>query len=560
MPATNEILQEGRYRIEKQMPKVGECNVFAAYDTVRDTRVIVKEIALRMNRVTTPSQQEQLINAFSNQVRSLKEAKHDAILNVCDYFSEVGRQYLVMESEDGRELSDLLNSNSSGFSTEAVCGWADQLLDALSVFHRLLPPIVHKNINPGNIRLAADRNVKLLGFSLIDGSDTRVNIGTSGEAEEGDIAYLPLEQIWENLDSASQKVISSSYSEQEEREMLAPLDARSDVFSLGATLYHLLTGKKPIDALERSIEVLDGKADPLKPACDVNPRIPVAVSAIVMRAMRIKRNERFSSADEMRKALLATGILKVAHTPATVTPSAPPELPALPVTKPVIANAPVISNAVPNSEVSPAKIPIVTSLTPDPVAAESELLEMPKAPSPTLDDFHSVLTVDHDGADQTARYEATVSAPESTDQNEFVAASQDEEPFSFESAPKGFSLPIPAIVGGFVLILVIAISGWFFLSSGSGTTGRQFETQLSAQPTQQQETPAASTETQTVAVPADQPTETLAVPENAADQSVQSVKASKPAPAKSTKPNADAPKQPEKKKALTVDDLINDNK
>jgi eukaryotic-like serine/threonine-protein kinase len=302
MPATNEVLQDGRYKLNHQFPVNDDGIVFDAYDTVSDTKVLVKEIVVRMNRVTTPAQQEQLKTAFANQAKVLTSIHHDTLINVHDFFSETNRQFLVMEALEGRELSDLISKEGKGFAVESVVRWADQLLDGLNYLHTFEPSIIHKNIRPDNIKLTADNRVKLLAFGLADGSDTRISTNAS-TGDDADISYSPLEQAWESLDSASQRVIADSYGEQEEKVLRLPLDESSDIYSLGATLYHLLTGTKPVSALERAIEILDGNADPLPMPSSINPKVPESVSKLVLTAVQVKRSERFRSAAQMRDTL-----------------------------------------------------------------------------------------------------------------------------------------------------------------------------------------------------------------------------------------------------------------
>ncbi|MGI8408364.1 MAG: serine/threonine protein kinase [Pyrinomonadaceae bacterium] len=313
MPATNELLQEGRYRIKQEFPLNGKGSVYDAYDTVRDTNVVVKEIPVKLNKVTTPSQQEILKIAFTEQAKILTEITHDSLLNVHDYFSEIDRQYVVMESVDGDDLRVLMERNKSAFPVSDVSAWADQLLDALNYLHTYKIPIIHRNIRPGNIKLNSLGMIKLLAFGLADGSeisiDTTIGDETSGG---GTINYSPLEQIWEGLDTASRKVITSKYDERSERILKEPLDARSDIYSLGATLYHLVTARQPVDALERVIEILDGKPDPLPSPDKIDSRIPPEISDVLMKAMEIKREYRFDSAAIMRQ-VLRTALVRFAE-------------------------------------------------------------------------------------------------------------------------------------------------------------------------------------------------------------------------------------------------------
>src|SRR4030095_2383413 len=135
MPATTELLQEGRYRIDHPSTETGEEKVFEAYDTVRNTNVIVREIPVKLNKVTTVSQQESLKLAFANQAKALTEIEHESLLHVHDYFSEIDRQYLVMEAVEGDNLLDLVTARKKPFSVSEVTSWADELLDALNYLH-----------------------------------------------------------------------------------------------------------------------------------------------------------------------------------------------------------------------------------------------------------------------------------------------------------------------------------------------------------------------------------------------------------------------------------------
>ena len=309
MPATNELLQEGRYRINQETPLEDSGMIYDAYDTVRDTDVVVKEIAVRLSRVTTMSQQESLKANFANQAKILTTIDHESLLHVHDYFSEIGRQYLVMESVDGDDLAALSERNTKAFAISDIVDWADQLLDALNYLHTFHPPIIHRNVRPENIKLNSNGRIKLLAFGIEDAADQNLTT-TLHNVSSTAVNYSPLELIWDGLDPASQKVILNSYDERSERQLKQPADPRSDIYSLGATLYHLVTGRVPVDPLERSIELLDGNADPLKAPHKVDPSIPVEISEVLMRALEIKRENRFDSALIMRQ-VVRTAMVRV---------------------------------------------------------------------------------------------------------------------------------------------------------------------------------------------------------------------------------------------------------
>lgn len=305
MPATNELLQEGRYRINQPASEDG--NVFEAYDTVRNTTVLVHEFPVKLNKVTTLSQQESMRLAFTNQAKALSEIEHESLLHVQDYFSEIDRQYLVMESVEGEDLKALMDRSKRPFAMAEVLRWADQLLDALSYLHSRKPAIIHRNIQPANLRLHPSGKVKLTGVGIAH--DVEPDL-TSDLQSDGNLRYSPMEQIWPGLDAASQKVITNSYDDRSERILKEPLDARSDIYSLGATLYFLMTGIEPVDPLERSIDMLEGKLDPLREPTKVDSQIHAEISDVLMKALEIKRENRYDSAFIMRE-VLKTAVARV---------------------------------------------------------------------------------------------------------------------------------------------------------------------------------------------------------------------------------------------------------
>src|SRR5690606_6362947 len=109
--------------------------VYEAYDTVSNTNVIVKEIPVRMNKVTTISQQETIKAAFANEATVLTQVRHESLPSVHGFFSEIGRQYLVMEPVEGSDLEEIQKLNGKPFSADEITAWADQLLDALHYLH-----------------------------------------------------------------------------------------------------------------------------------------------------------------------------------------------------------------------------------------------------------------------------------------------------------------------------------------------------------------------------------------------------------------------------------------
>ena len=628
MPATNELLQEGRYRVSQPLSRDG--TVFEAYDTVRNTTVLVREFPVRLNKVTTVSQRESLQLAFANQAKVLSEIDHESLIHVEDYFSEIDRQFLVMESVEGETLYDLLNHSKRPFPVTEVLRWADQLLDALDYIHSLKPSVVHRSIRPQNVRLSPAGKIKLLGVGLDDGGQPDL---TETHADDGDLRYSPMEQIWPGLDAASQKVITNSYDDRSERILKEPLDARSDIYSLGATLYFLITGREPVDPLERSIDILEGKLDPLREPTKVESRIPADISDVLMKALEIKRENRYDSAVIMRQ-VLKTAIARVEEREAedareqeeaaeilrqasskpkaslTVDVSAPEQLRQEELLQTQLREAETERLAEQEAEAareakeleeaarleaerleaekSAARIAEAERAEAERLALEAEeekeadvsaddLLEIAVSAEVTAyrDDSKSVdenelaaVLEELEKAELEADDQRTpieTSAEPNVEDNHDAVHSETEVPASAEDASdrsvdtdlfagtdkRGFSLPIRAIAGAIGLGIVIAVSAWMMMSGPSAPTP---QTQLEPVPVQVVQ-PVQSDTT----APSESVASTDAPNSDANSSSVktgQQPTAPKAAPTvKPKKPEA----KTEKKKAVTVDDLINDN-
>ncbi|HKQ51396.1 MAG TPA: bifunctional serine/threonine-protein kinase/formylglycine-generating enzyme family protein, partial [Pyrinomonadaceae bacterium] len=215
------------------------------------------------------------------EARMLANLQHKTLPKVMDYFIEGGFEYLVMEFVPGYDLSELLRRRGSPFHLKAVLRWADELLGVLEYLHGLRPPILHRDIKPSNLKLTQREDIYLLDFGLAKGATGKMTMTQASRSIRGYTPiYAPLEQI------AGQGT-----------------DPRSDIYALGATLYHLLTNVAPVDAPTRDEQLEYENPDPLPPLRQLNPKVPEAVAAVIHRALSLKRKGRFESAAEMREAL-----------------------------------------------------------------------------------------------------------------------------------------------------------------------------------------------------------------------------------------------------------------
>ncbi|HEY8561073.1 MAG TPA: protein kinase [Pyrinomonadaceae bacterium] len=338
MLTTNQNLQQDRYRIVNQLGQNGTGAAYEAFDNKAGAAVLIKEIRDNSGKVSTPAQIEARRTSFAKKAKMLQEMKHESLLLIKDFFSEIDHHYLVTDFNAGNTLGELLEKSKKPFLPADVANWADNLLDALNYLHTLTPAVIHGEIKPQNIKMSPDGKIKLQIFNLVKNAD-EINAATSNQTFDAAVLpFLPLEQIWQGLDAASKKVILTNYDDKSEKILEQPADARTDVFSLAATLYYLLTARTPADALTRSIDILEGKADPLKSPTELNPSVPEAISEVLMKALEIKRENRFSSAVIMRQ-VLRTAVTRVKEREA----SSPPK------------NARVEDDAVLEIPVAPAK-------------------------------------------------------------------------------------------------------------------------------------------------------------------------------------------------------------
>ena len=210
---------------------------------------------------------------------------HPALPRVSDHFAEGEGQFLVMHFIDGDDLAEMSAKRGGPFPVEQVLTWADQLLDALDYLHTQEPQIIHRDIKPQNLKLTPRGQVILLDFGLAKGQAGEISRVTTAASIFGYTPnYAPLEQI-QGLGT----------------------DARSDIYALAATLYHLMTGVKPPDALSRAAAIVNGQPDPLKPAHEVNSSVPAGIAAVLQKAMAQNRDQRYTSAAEMRRAFKGVG-------------------------------------------------------------------------------------------------------------------------------------------------------------------------------------------------------------------------------------------------------------
>ncbi|MDM7920727.1 MAG: protein kinase [Pyrinomonadaceae bacterium] len=278
-PLAQNTMIQNRYLIVQLIGKGGMGEVYLAVDQRLGSAVALKR--------TFFAGDELLGNAFEREARILARMRHPVLPKVSDHFLEGSEQYLVMEHISGDDLSKRLEAAQKPFPLSWVMFWADQLLDALSYLHSHEPPIIHRDIKPQNLKLTDENHIVLLDFGLSKSSTGNTNIqpnsgssGSTGSVVGYTPHYAPMEQI---------RGIGTN--------------PRSDLYSLSATLYQLLTNTVPADALSRADLMLTGKPDPIRPISEINAEVPAGISEVILKGMEVSQDRRFDAARDMQKAL-----------------------------------------------------------------------------------------------------------------------------------------------------------------------------------------------------------------------------------------------------------------
>jgi len=291
--APNTLLQN-RYLVVHLIGKGGMGDVYLAVDQRLGSAVALKR--------TFFSDDETFGNAFEREAKTLARLRHPVLTKVSDHFSENDVLFLVMEHISGDDLSKRLEAAQKPFPLSWVLFWADQLLDALAYLHAHEPPIIHRDIKPQNLKLTEENSIILLDFGLSKNTEgDTIPIISGGASSTGSVVgytphYAPMEQI-----------------------RGTGTNPRSDIYALSATLYQLLTNVIPFDALTRADALLNGMEDPITSISDINPEVPLTVSAVILKGMELSQDRRFSDAREMQKALRGTfALIQTSMTAQTV--------------------------------------------------------------------------------------------------------------------------------------------------------------------------------------------------------------------------------------------------
>lgn len=239
----------------------GMGTVYLAKDTRLDDRLcVVKELRDDFYR---DEDKQRALSFFDREARMLARLKQRNIVQVSDYFSEEGKYFLVMEYVDGENLHSIMQKREGDpFEEAQVLHWAKEICDVLSYLHAQEPPVIYRDLKPSNIMINSDGQLKLVDFGIarkIEQEDENTRVVSAG--------YSPPEQYW------------------------GQANIQSDIYSLGATMYFLLSGRDP---------------EPLKSNSprDINPEVSEYLDELIQKCMAQDVNQRYTNTRELHEALL----------------------------------------------------------------------------------------------------------------------------------------------------------------------------------------------------------------------------------------------------------------
>lgn len=257
-------LLKNRYRIEKVIARGGMGAIYAAFDESLSVRVAVKENLFASDEST---------RQFRREATILASLRHSNLPRVTDHFVFPDQgQYLVMDFIEGEDLKDRITRTGT-LPEEEVAMIGAAICDALLYMHTRKPPIVHRDIKPGNIKITPNGEIFLVDFGIAKISQP--GHGTTVGAQSLTPGFAPPEQYGQGT------------------------DARTDVYSLGATLYLALTGVVPANGLSRMM----GQEE-LTPILQINPHISERFARVIEKALEVRKENRYQTAEDFLQALM----------------------------------------------------------------------------------------------------------------------------------------------------------------------------------------------------------------------------------------------------------------
>jgi serine/threonine-protein kinase len=281
---SGEVLR-GRYQVRERIGQGGAGSIYLADDLRLEGRLCaLKEV--EYDRLLPENIRDEARQQFLREATILARFDHPNLPKVSDFFSSGPRDYLVMDYVPGDDLRTMVFEarRNHAFLREAqVLGWARQLADALAYLHGQVPAIVHRDIKPSNLKITPAGVLKLVDFGLVKIMYADQEMTITVIQGQGTALYTPLEQ----------------YGSDETH-----TDTRSDIYSFGATLYHLLTNEPPAEARTRFI-----RPSSLVPPSQINPGVAPRTERAILWAMALHPDDRPESIGALTHFLFEGGTI-----------------------------------------------------------------------------------------------------------------------------------------------------------------------------------------------------------------------------------------------------------
>jgi serine/threonine protein kinase/cytochrome c-type biogenesis protein CcmH/NrfG len=264
----------------------------------------VKELLINPN--TSEEDRKAAIERFNKEISLLSGLIHPRIAVLTEWFDYRGNRYFAMEFVPGRSLEKMLEDAHGPLPEEQVIKWMMQVCEALTYIHTRTPPVILRDLKPGNIMITPNNEVKLIDFGIARRFDPSKRTNTENL---GTISYASPEHLG--------SITAPGQARSQGHGRLVQTDARSDIYSLGATMYHLLTNYEPDPIQTPAPGSILAKNPRLHTIQAGNSRI-CPIEQVIIKAMQQDPARRFQSAEAMRVALQqclpGAGIQQAANT------------------------------------------------------------------------------------------------------------------------------------------------------------------------------------------------------------------------------------------------------
>lgn len=277
----------GRYQITAEIARGGMGAIYRAIDCRRDRTVAIKEACLDPD--LCKDRRPEIRSRLIMEMEVLRSLAYPTLPEIYDQFPTEQNEYLVMEFIEGLTLMQIQQRQlSQGRLLEEarVLGWAVQVLDTLDYMHSRPQPVIHRDLKPENLILAPDGRLVLVDFGLMKQAEHSLEVRDGSYENYGTVEYAPPE-LYSDVDW--------------------DVDTRSDLYSLGATLYYLLTGELPPRPAERDVPYLADTKLRVPPVRPKNPTVSRNTDHVIAKALEINPDQRYASAARMRAALCPRG-------------------------------------------------------------------------------------------------------------------------------------------------------------------------------------------------------------------------------------------------------------